>query len=231
MKLALIFVLSTLVVISHQQFYQQRPTSRGMLWWLPYYSPQRVLNDYQPLYNDQPAEELPFPRQSSSSGSNGELLNEGTDGGQDYVEDDGQNEYGDTQSRNRGFTGVSSSFGGFSRYRPSFYNERPDGRFFLNFGNNNRLLKTATFQLTSTVTLTTVSRCVPLIQFAVSPPPACRRKRSVIDDAEDVDQFIIDPSETLELTPTALPGRQSRETRQVMDKSNSDDSLISYSEC
>lgn len=69
MKLALIFVLSTLVVISHQQFYQQRPTSRGMLWWLPYYSPQRVLNDYQPVYNDQPAEELPFTRQSSSSGS------------------------------------------------------------------------------------------------------------------------------------------------------------------
>ena len=129
---------------------------------------------------------------------NGDLLNEGTDGGQDYVEDDRQNEYGDTQSRNRGFAGVSSSFGGFSRYRPSFYNERPDGRFFLNFGNSNRLLKTATFQLTSTVTLTTVSRCVPLIQFAVSPPPACRRKRSVIDDAEDVDQFIIDPSETLE---------------------------------
>ncbi len=29
------------------------------------------------------------------------------------------------------------------------------------------------------------------------------------------------------MTPTALPGRQSRETRQVMDKSNSDDSLIS----
>ena len=129
---------------------------------------------------------------------NGDLLNEGTDGGQDYVEDDGQNEYGDTQSRNRGFAGVSSSFGGFRRYRPSFYNERPDGRFFLNFGNSNRLLKTATFQLTSTVTLTTVSRCVPLIQFAVSPPPACRRKRSVINDAEDVDQFIIDPSETLE---------------------------------
>lgn len=62
MKLALIF-LSALVVISHQQFYQQRP-ARGMLWWLPYYSPQHVLNSYQQL------DELPFPRQlTSSSGS------------------------------------------------------------------------------------------------------------------------------------------------------------------
>lgn len=97
------------------------------------------------------------------------------------------------------------------------------------------------------MTLTTVSRCVPAAQFAVSPPPACRRKRSVIDDSED-DQFVIAPSEILEynsnpyttggnknqriifgryrLTPTALPGHQSREIRQIMDQSNSD-SLIS----
>jgi hypothetical protein len=65
MKLALIF-LSALVVISHQQFYQQRP-ARGMLWWLPY-SPQRLLNSYQqPLYNDHlQQDELPFQRQLTS---------------------------------------------------------------------------------------------------------------------------------------------------------------------
>ncbi len=137
----------------------------------------------------------------------------------------------------------------------SFDNQQSNPRFIYAFGSPanfyNPFFKTATFQLTSTVTLTTINRCVPSIQFAVSPPPACRRKRNVIDDPEDVDQFIIDPSETLEyfikslydfkrpyeivisfwfhcrLTATALPGRQSRETRQVMDKSNSDDSLIS----
>jgi len=228
MKLALLF-LAALVVISHQQFYQQRP-ARGMLWWMPY-SPQRLLNSYQPLYGDHlEQDELPFQRQlTSPSGSanylqasqrfisftskygicwlsiigkfmqNGDLLNAETDGSQDYVEDDGQNEYADIQSRNRGFPGVSSSFGGFSRYRPSFYNEHPDRRFFLNLGNTNgnRLIKTATFQLTSTLTLTTISRCVPSIQFAVSPPPACRRKRSVIDDSDD-DQFVIAPSEILQ---------------------------------
>jgi hypothetical protein len=126
-------------------------------------------------------------------------LNGETDEGQDYVEDDGQNEYADIQSRNGGFPRVSSSFDGFSRYRPSFYNIRPDGKFIFHIGNTNgnRLIKTATFQLTSTLTLTTITRCVPLIQFAVSPPPSCRRKRNLMDDSED-DQFVIAPSEILE---------------------------------
>jgi hypothetical protein len=131
---------------------------------------------------------------------NGDLLNGETDEGQDYVEDDGLNEYADIQSRNGGFPRVSSSFGGFSSYRrPSFYNINPDGKFFFNIGNTNgnRLIKTATFQLTSTLTLTTITRCVPSIQFAVSPPPSCRRKRNVMGDSED-DQFVIAPSEILE---------------------------------
>jgi hypothetical protein len=46
MKLALVF-LCAFVVFSHQQI-QQRP--RGVIWVSPYYSPQRLINGYQPQY-------------------------------------------------------------------------------------------------------------------------------------------------------------------------------------
>ena len=96
---------------------------------------------------------------------------------------------------------------GFSRYyQPlSYLNQQPEGRlFFFNTNNNNNgnnnnnfrnpFFKTATFTLTSTLTLVSVQSCVPATQFVATPPPACRRKRDVSAD-EDV-QFPIIPSQT-----------------------------------
>ncbi len=119
-------------------------------------------------------------------------------------------QFADVQSRIKVF---SSNFNGFSRYRPSpSFNDQQNARFFFNLANtasayNNSIfnyipfLKTATFTLTSTLTLISIQSCVPANNFdaAVPVPPACRRKRSEGSYFNE-DQFPITPSETIRYT-------------------------------
>ena len=93
-----------------------------------------------------------------------------------------------------------------SYYQPSNLNQQAEGRFFFYKPNNNNnnannnfnnpFFKTATFTLTSTVTLAVVQSCVPNAQLAVPAPP-CRRKRDIADSSSgpEDDQFSIAPSE------------------------------------
>jgi hypothetical protein len=115
-------------------------------------------------------------------------------------------QFADVQSRIKGF---SSNFNGFSRYRPSpsFNDQQQNARFFFNLAttagaNNNGIfnnipfLKTATFTLTSTLTVASIQSCVPATQV-VAAPVACRRKRNEFDFPEEEDLLSIVPSETL----------------------------------
>jgi hypothetical protein len=120
---------------------------------------------------------------------------------------DQDDEFNDIQSRIKGF---SSNFNGLSRYRPSL-NDQQNARFFFNlantgnnannnnFNNYNPFFKTATFTLTSTLTLASIVSCVPANNFLApgTAPPACRRKRRESGDSNDEDQFLITPSETI----------------------------------
>ena len=94
-----------------------------------------------------------------------------------------------------------------SYYQPSNLNQQAQGRFFFyrpNSNNNNNnnnnfynpFFKTATFTLTSTVTLAVVQSCVPATQLVAGAPP-CRRKRHIADSssASEDGQFSIVPSE------------------------------------
>ena len=93
---------------------------------------------------------------------------------------------------------------GNSYYQPPNLNQQPEGRFFFYRPNNNNannnfqnpFFKTATFTLTSTVTLAVVQSCVPAAQL-VQGAPACRRKRHIADSSSgpEDDQFSIAPSE------------------------------------
>jgi hypothetical protein len=120
---------------------------------------------------------------------------------------DQDDEFNDIQSRIKGF---SSNFNGLNRYRPSpSLNDQQSARFFFNwantgnnannnnnnFNNYNPFFKTATFTLTSTLTLASFQTCVPSLQVSAV-PVACRRKRSEIEDIT-AEQYPINPSETL----------------------------------
>jgi hypothetical protein len=80
----------------------------------------------------------------------------------------------------------------------SFYNQQSNPRFIYTFGNTasfyNPFFRTATFTVTSTLTLASIQSCVP--SFQVTPGAvACRRKRNEIEDFAG-EQFSIVPSET-----------------------------------
>jgi hypothetical protein len=117
---------------------------------------------------------------------------------------DQDDEFNDIQSRIRG---LSNNFNGLSRYWPSpSFNDQQNARFFFNLANtgttginannlNIPFFKTATFTLTSTLTLASIQSCVPSLQVSAA-PVACRRKRSEIEDYT-AEQYPITPSETL----------------------------------
>jgi hypothetical protein len=80
----------------------------------------------------------------------------------------------------------------------SFYNQQLNPRFIYTFGSTasfyNPFFRTATFTVTSTLTLASIQSCVP--SFQVTPGAvACRRKRNEIEDFVG-EQFSIAPSET-----------------------------------
>ncbi|EFX82564.1 hypothetical protein DAPPUDRAFT_101160 [Daphnia pulex] len=208
MKLAFIFI-SALVAITHQQFQQQQPSGRS--WWSPYSYPQQlpsIVADRREIYYNLQDDTIPSIRRSYRPvrpvpyfPQNVEL--DPSFVADDYYQDDfnAEEDYPDVHSRNK----VSSAI----RYRP-FSNNQQQQRFFFNYYNSNInsiLTKTVTFTLTSTVSLTTVQSCIAAANFldAAAQTTPCRRKRDILENAQEDAQFIIAPSETQRVTPTALP--------------------------
>ncbi|XP_046638305.1 endochitinase A-like [Daphnia pulicaria] len=208
MKFALIFLMAFVAV--SQQFYLQRPNI-PFVWLAPHPAARFFLNNYQPLV----AFHEDLNRDSADSQSN-------TDGDQD--------EYPDVQSRIKG-----------NRPAVLSNSQSQNGRFLANsFGNTNFIAttttstfttislstSTSTSTTTSTTTststavitntailsLTSVVKCVPSFQLFPN-RVSCGRKKRGIDEEDDEEhhQYVISPSETLELMPTALPS----ETREL----------------
>lgn len=113
----------------------------------------------------------------------------------DFTEDIVEDEFPITESRNR-VPGV--------RYRPNLPNRIaiPNPRFFINYYTNvaSLLTKTATFTVTSSLSLTSIQSCIAAVKFLddAAKTKACRRKREILDNVphpEDL-QFAIVPSQT-----------------------------------
>lgn len=89
-----------------------------------------------------------------------------------------------------------------ARYRPTLPNRiaLPNPRFFVNYYTNiaSLLTKTATFTVTSSLSLTSIKSCIAAAKFvdAVAQATACRRKRDILDNSTEDLQFSIIPSET-----------------------------------
>ncbi|XP_057368339.1 uncharacterized protein LOC130689409 [Daphnia carinata] len=219
MKFALIFLLSAVVDMSQQQFLRPRP--HGLVWWSPYLHPQPYAsNDFhlgQSLYDDVEQEHVSARRFRPSrpipvyqiEDLNADL----SDDGQTNNEVNGQAQFPDSQQRVNVYRGFN------------------EGRFFFSSKTNNPFFKTATFTLTSTVTtVSEIIRCVPVANLAVNPAPVCPgRKRRGMDDSETY-QFPITPSETLKLTPTAVPSLELEARQLIADEQKNAHELISSKE-
>ncbi|KZS01001.1 Uncharacterized protein APZ42_002479 [Daphnia magna] len=193
MKLALIFLFAA-VVITNQQFQQQREK----LWWSPYFSAERIIN-YQPIYYDPVQDEMQFFRQYRPMRPIPYLQSEVHRTATDF-----QDSLEDVQSRTKEL----------SLSRPK-YQYRPQERFFVNYA------KTATFTVTSSLSLTSIQSCIAAAKFLddAAKTKACRRKREILDllPGPEFTQFPIIPSKIKEhVMPTALPSLGlNRENRQV----------------
>uniref|UniRef100_A0A0N8DDD5 Uncharacterized protein n=2 Tax=Daphnia magna TaxID=35525 RepID=A0A0N8DDD5_9CRUS len=222
MKFALIFLLSAVVALSQQQFLRPRP--HGLVWWSPYLHPQPASrNDFhsgQSLYDDVEQEVIPTPaRRFRPSGPIAIYQNEDLNVD---LSDDGQT--------NDEVNGPAHQFPD-SQQRVNVYRGFNGGRFFYSSTINNPFFKTATFTLTSTVTtLASIVICVPANNLAANPAPACAgRKRRGMDDNE-THQFPITPSETLTLTPTAVPSLELEARQLFADEEKNEHELISSKE-
>ncbi|EFX73044.1 hypothetical protein DAPPUDRAFT_110178 [Daphnia pulex] len=214
MKLVMIF-LSICLSLSHQQYGGLYRTMFGVFPWV------RVPPSYYL--------KLPFYNNLMDTSEDGEI------GRMDLINnhqpsiDDEEEDFSDTESRAKGIHSYRS--------RPNYLNDPINARFLFNlFASttntfSNPLLKTATFTLTQTLSLTSVVRCVPIDQAIANPPTCARRRRHYFDgDEMEGEQYSIDPSETLGMVPTAaLSSSLPQEDRSISDliSSTKDDPTIS----
>ena len=88
----------------------------------------------------------------------------------------------------------------YQQRRPLFP-KRPaqDQRFLLSYIISSLRKTTATFTVTSSLTLTSVQSCIAAANFvdAAAQTTACRRKRDLLDPNPQDNQFAIVPTETL----------------------------------
>ncbi|KAI9559261.1 hypothetical protein GHT06_016050 [Daphnia sinensis] len=191
MRFALIFLVSVLIVTSHQYF----DGNQRRMPWLPPYLPHSFINE-NPVIVYVPVP----PTMYSSSDSLSENSKQRTVG--IYFEniDDGSENLTDNQD-----------FGDIqSRGKAPLRTEKLGPRFFISTATvfTNPFFKTATFTVSSTVTVTSAVRCIPSVHFVnvaaqVNP---CRRKRRFLDPVDTHEsQFAINPSEPQALVPTDLP--------------------------
>ncbi|XP_046456800.1 cell wall protein DAN4-like [Daphnia pulex] len=218
MKFALIFLMA--FVAMSQQFYFQRPNI-PMVWLAPH--PARYfMNNYRPLvaFN----EDLNRDLADSQSNSNGEQ--------EEYPDVQSRikgNRPSDFEIQPQSGRFLAGSFGNNDGYS---YNANQNSNPFLrtytttttststsyslSTSTSTSIIVTATTTSTSTATivstatlsLTSVVRCVPALQVSAIPVSCGRKKRGIDEDSEEHHQFIISPSETLKLTPTALPSER-----------------------
>ncbi|KAK4010396.1 uncharacterized protein LOC116934718 [Daphnia magna] len=188
MKLALI-LLSACMAISHQQYFRDPRMIFGFPWLV------MPLTNNPEFYTDR-------------SPSNEEHMYQGqlAPDGYNDVNKEEEEAFADTQSRIKGISRY--------RLRPYSNNNQQNARFFFNLlastttgAFTNPLLKTATFTSTQVLTLLGLVNCVPRNQV-IAGASACRRKREdtgvSLQDEFDDSQFMVVPSKTLKLTPTAL---------------------------
>nr|CAH0109067.1 unnamed protein product [Daphnia galeata] len=221
MKIGLIFLLAFVVIT--QQFYLQRPNV-PMLWFSS--PPYRFINYYHPLEDEHHQNALAFHRQNENPSltiAEDNLNNtEGFSDTQSRIRG---------ISVNRPL--INDYHGG--RYLINNYVNNPFLRAFTimststvtafktaistatstSFSASTSIsiitsiistisVSTSTIMNTAVLSLTLVVKCVP--SFQVSPSPfACRRKKEIDYSEDSHQQFLISPSQTLKLMPTALP--------------------------
>ncbi|KAI9558802.1 hypothetical protein GHT06_015591 [Daphnia sinensis] len=221
MKLALIFLSVFLVAFSDQQFQQRRER----LWWTPYnYAQQPYVSNYQPSYynvqDDIPDYRIFRPTRPATYSQNDELdASLAAAEYQDYFDEE---ENSDVQSR----------FNEYRERRPAIV-KRPqsDERLLLSYLTNLKTT-TASFTLTSSVTLTSVQSCIAAAKFLddAAKTTACRRKRDLLEDSPSPAdlQFAIVPSETQQVIPTTVPLLDvTREHRQMSSDQALQDAIAS----
>ncbi|KAI9559315.1 hypothetical protein GHT06_016104 [Daphnia sinensis] len=198
MKFTFIFLMSLILVISHQHQHIQQ-LQRGSMWWpsirnheyptafhyypfdtgMPLYryiTPMVYPQDEQEIYDIQPMMGKPLPDgfeipQYVSSGKN---------------------------VRPR----IKSSMA------LGMLSNNPHQRLYYNTdSSNNPWLKTITLRITSTCTSLRLITCIPIANLPAAPVPACRRRRHLefTQQQEDSGQYPILPTEVLTVTPTAQP--------------------------
>ncbi|XP_046456801.1 cell wall protein DAN4-like [Daphnia pulex] len=218
MKFALIFLMA--FVAMSQQFYFQRPNN-PMVWLSPHPA-RHFMSNYRPLivFN----EDLNRDLADSQSNSNGEQ--------EEYPDVQSRikgNRPSDIDIQPQSGRFLAGSFGNNDGYN---YNANQNSNPFLRTYTTTTTTTATSISLstststtttissttststaivvsTATLSLTSVVRCVPALQLSPVPVSCGRKKRGIDEDSEEHHQFIISPSETLELTPTALPSERS----------------------
>ncbi|XP_046459113.1 uncharacterized protein LOC124205684 [Daphnia pulex] len=208
-----IFLFGSIFIVASHQYFQNQP--REMTYWMGPYSPQHpsIINKYrQPLviYYSKPRF---TPEIYSSQNENiyRDLIASPND---EQITDTQQQIFPDTESRVK-----SSSWTNLSSSKGDSNEQANNARFLYNlFATSgtytNPFFKTATFTVTSSVSLTSIVNCVPSLQLANNAAGvACRRKRSEGDIPADAsmptflknnNQSWIFPSTPEKLIPTLI---------------------------
>ncbi|XP_057368653.1 uncharacterized protein LOC130689730 [Daphnia carinata] len=212
MKIALMFLISMLVVGTHPYFHAQL---REMPWFSPH-APRPFIDTYQPfiVYLSKPDS----PTLYSSEDLAAEMLQQ--DGrvfqGHADSEPEFQENYNAADSQPR----VKSSL---EEAKPRFFFGLQQATF------TNPFYKTATFTVSSTITVSSLVRCIPAANFAnvaarVTP---CRRKRNLPESLETAESPVaIAPSEPL-LTAASSPTGQMQEKRLRVTGQDAHDVIMS----
>ncbi|XP_057368449.1 uncharacterized protein LOC130689526 [Daphnia carinata] len=194
MKFVLLFVMYVLSVSTHQYLHH---TPAGLVWLSPYMSKQEpVLHNYQQMFYKPVDSDIPYFRYSNPLHPP-VIYQQQKDEQFEYadVDHDDMNEvFADSQSRSKG----------------SQLAEKLNPRFFFGTATTirNPFIKTATFTLFTTISLSSVVSCIVAGDFvdAAAQAKRCRRKRYLLDQWDKTnEQHFISPSEPQKFTATAVP--------------------------
>ncbi|XP_045027841.1 uncharacterized protein LOC116935078 [Daphnia magna] len=194
MKFVLLFVTSVLSVSTHQYLHT---TPAGLVWLSPYMSKQKpVLHKYQQVFYEPVDTDVPYFRYSKP-------LHPAVTY---HQQKDEQFEYDDAHHDDINEVFVDSQ----SRSKGSQLQEKSNPRFFFGTATTirNPFIKTATFTLFTTISLSSVVSCIVAGDFvdAAAQAKPCRRKRDLVHQPDQTnEQYFISPSEPQKFTATAVP--------------------------
>ncbi|XP_046456802.1 mucin-5AC-like [Daphnia pulex] len=229
MRSSLIFLLSAFLVTSHQ-FYLQRPIV-PLLWFPSPYLPHRFINNYHlideiPFHRhlNPPRTSIYFQNENPNWTTATNNLNntEGFPDTQSRIRDF-NHPLNDNHSRRFFLSGFNSGNNNNPFFR-TFTTTSTSTTFLTDFSTATSTsfavstktsiitstsflfsTSTATTTNTATLTLTSVIKCVPSFQLSAVPITCGWKKRAIDEDDEEHQQFLVSPTETLKLMPTALP--------------------------